>query len=1018
MNKYIWLMLMSFALVACGGGSDSDTGDAPDDPETPAPPTTPEEEEEDEEEETEDEPVVVTLQENQAGFCDIDGWIESEHAGSTGEGYANVENLIDSAITWQVEAQAAGDYDIEIRYAGTTDRAATLLSNDVETELPFVASTDWDVWATESATISLDAGTNDVVISSNTAEGMPNIDSFTITGMGLSAGACMYAPPVDEPGTEVQVFVVGDSTVASYNASSYPQAGWGQVLQHYFDEDEIEVVNRARGGRSSKSYKVDGIWDEVLDEVGEGDYVMIQFGHNDRDWTKDERYTSTDDYEDYLTEYVNETRAKSATPILVSPMVMNAYRDGALRNVFTEEGNDYAGSMAKIATELEVPYVDLNAKSWELVNALGQEQASHYLYLILDAGEYENYPDGSNDGTHFQESGAVEMARLVVEGVEALNGEESLATLLDGIEQRYALTVEQEGANDSIYTQGNSYPAGTPLTFKVRAGDSDTFDAWYTAGQVASETNLYTTTMPVGKLTMIAAFNGVVPEFNFEAATAYLIGDSTVADYADGYYPQTGWGQVFQYYFDDSKITVDNRALGGRSSKSYYENHWADVKASVQEGDFVFIQFGINDRAQDEERKAPTGGVFEGYMTNFAEETRELGATPIFVTTVRRNQWRDGAPYDAYHEHPVVTRELAADLGVPLVDLNAKNKALLEMVGEGYANEFYYMGFGANQYGNATAAADTVHFQKQGAVEMARLVAEGLEELGGVNSVAPLVSALEPTFAMSVSSPTPAAGTFSQAFEYPEGTPMTLKALANDGDEFTQWLDGDRTEVSTDFIYEFDTAAMASSYEAVFNNSEGLGSVMTNLTTEFDDTNIVLNWSLENFSGEITYVEIYRNDQANFDGRERIVAGAATSGTFVDETAEEGKTYWYMFKVVHGGETTNTEAEGEIRKPFVDEVPVTNLTATIVNGTSVQVSWDLQYFEPEITYIEIYRHDVPELLGRDRIVAGAGMSGTFLDEGLEPGKTYWYMIKIVQNGNTINTEPDAETTIPEDAVAE
>ena len=125
-----------------------------------------------------------------------------------------------------------------------------------------------------------------------------------------------------------------------------------------------------------------------------------------------------------------------------------------------------------------------------------------------------------------------------------------------------------------------------------------------------------------------------------------------------------------------------------------------------------------------------------------------------------------------------------------------------------------------------------------------------------------------------------------------------------------------------------------------------------------------------------------------------------------------------MFKVVHDGETTNTEAEGEIRKPFVDEVPVTNLTATIVNGTSVQVSWNLQYFEPEITYIEIYRNDVQELLGRDRIVAGAGMNGTYLDEALEPGKTYWYMVKIVQNGNTINTDPEAETTIPEDAVAE
>lgn len=967
--------------------------------------------------------AALVLQENSYGFCGIDGLIENNHNGYSGDGFANVENKVGSQITYEIVAQTDGDYDVKIAYAGASDRPAKISSNGKDVDLTFASSSAWDIWSTETANISLKAGLNEIVLISSTAEGMPNIDSLTIMGDGLTVGTCMYTPPVvvePQPQDDLQIFVVGDSTVADYGASKYPMMGWGQVLQFFFEADEIAVENRARGGRSTKSYKVDGIWDDVLAEVGDGDYVLIQFGHNDRDWTKTERYTTEAEYETYLTEYVNETRAKNATPILVSPMVMNAWRDGALRNVFTESGNNYAGTMAKVASDLDVAFVDLNQKSWDLVNALGVEQASYYLYLILNAGEYANYPDGSNDGTHFQESGAVEMARMVVEDLESLNSRDKLQPLLDAIKPRYKFTVNQQGGGgSSIITSSAQYPEGTPLTVKTIS--PDTFDAWYGAGSIVSDSNLYQTNMPAGNFTLTAAFNGVVPTVDFSAATVFLIGDSTVANYADGYYPQTGWGQVFQSYLDDAKITVDNRALGGRSSKSFYNDHWDDVKANIQSGDFVFIQFGINDRAADDARKAPTGGTDEGffeyYMTNFVTETRDLGATPVFVTTVRRNQWQNGEPYDAYHEHPVVTRTLASDLTVPLIDLNAKNKALLQLVGEDYANEFYYMGFGADQYGNATAPSDTVHFQKQGAVEMARLVAEGVEELSAVDAMAPIVAALKPSYTMSVSSPTPDAGTFSTAFAYPAGVPFTLKALANTGGEFTQWLDENNAEVSTEYLYEFDTTDMDTSFKAVFNNSEGLGQQMTNLQTKLDGTNVVLTWSLENFGDQVSYVEIYRNTVAEINtDRVRIAAGVNATGTFVDDTAEAGTTYWYMFKVVAGDQTINTSPEGEIRKPFENEVPVTNLATQIVNGTSIEVSWDLKYFDPAVSYLEVHRNDVEEILGRSRIVGGAPLAGTTVDENLEPGKTYWYMFKIIQDGVTTNTSPAMPITIPADAV--
>ncbi|KXI27357.1 GDSL-type esterase/lipase family protein [Paraglaciecola hydrolytica] len=1024
MRKYLVLSVLLLSINGCGGQGSTDIGSTappviiaqPESPEVPVTPSTPETPEVP----TTPDPGELLLEEMQAGFCSVSGLIENTHTGFTGEGFANTDNQVDAQIKWQVNATTAGDYNIELVYAAPTARPSTLSSNGSESALAFVSSTAWDIWSVDTAVITLVAGENDIVLSANTAEGAPNIDSLKILGQGLSAGACSFTPttPTEPPSeANTQIYIIGDSTVANYGASYYPQKGWGQVLQHFFKNREVEVVNRARGGRSSRSfYSEVGLWDEVLKELDSGDYLLIQFGHNDRDWSEETRFTPPADFEQYLANYVNEARAKGVTPILVSPMVMNAYNGDVLRNVFTEDGNDYRGSMAKVATDMDVAFVDLNIKSFDLVKALGQQQASHYLYLILDAGEYPNYPAGSNDGTHFQESGAVEMARLVVEGLEELRNRVDIEPLIANVKHRYTLSVDNVGANTSILTQGNAYPEGIPLTFKTIAGETDTFNAWYSWGLIVSEGNIFQTTMPANKYSLTAAFNGAVPVVNFSAATVFVIGDSTVADYTSGYFPQTGWGQVLQPFFDDNKITIDNRAIGGTSSKSFYAEFWQSVKADIREGDFVFIQFGINDRANDEDRAAPSGGVFEGYLSSYIEETQALGATPVLISSVRRNQWQNGTPYDAYHEHPVVTRELAATLGVALIDLDSKNKALLVSVGETYANQFYYMGLAANEYENfKNGISDTVHFQQAGAVEMARLVAQGIAELSSRQTIAPLIDALKPVYVLNISSPTPDAGVITQGFAYPQGSPLTIKAVANSDNVFTQWLDKNSAEVANKSIYQFTAKDNDTEFTAVFNNSEGLGIPTNNLVAVLDGTKVNLSWDLQNYDPAITYLEVYRNDKNDVAGRTRIVAGATPKGNFVDETGVEGTTYWYMFKIVQDTVTTNTTPEAETRIPFVNEIPVTNLSAQI-DGTAVNLSWDLQYFEPEITYLEVYRNDKNEALGRTRIVPGATLNGTFRDEGLEPGKTYWYMFKMVQDGVTANTAPEAETTIPADAV--
>ena len=110
-----------------------------------------------------------------------------------------------------------------------------------------------------------------------------------------------------------------------------------------------------------------------------GDFVLIQFGHNDRD-TKPERYADTTTYKSYLRLYVNESRAKGAIPVFVSPMNMNTWNGTALREVFTEcdRGADYRGAMINVANELNVPFIDLEKKSAAFMKSVGQSYCTNY----------------------------------------------------------------------------------------------------------------------------------------------------------------------------------------------------------------------------------------------------------------------------------------------------------------------------------------------------------------------------------------------------------------------------------------------------------------------------------------------------------------------------------------------------------------------------------------------------------------------------------------------------------------
>ena len=212
-----------------------------------------------------------------------------------------------------------------------------------------------------------------------------------------------------------KVFLIGDSTVATFTERYAPMAGWGQKFQQFFS-DKITVDNRAIAGKSSRSFIEEGKWSRVLNDIRQGDYLLIQFGHNDQ--KHDHRYTEPyGTYKKFLTQYIRETRSKGGIPILVTSVMRRRFnRDSEL---FDTHGH-YPKAVQQLANELDVPLIDLHQRSFAHFAQLGEE-ATKNIFLWLKPGESKNYPRGLEDNTHFSGYGAQEVGKLVIEGLKALD---------------------------------------------------------------------------------------------------------------------------------------------------------------------------------------------------------------------------------------------------------------------------------------------------------------------------------------------------------------------------------------------------------------------------------------------------------------------------------------------------------------------------------------------------------------------------------------------------------------------
>jgi lysophospholipase L1-like esterase len=205
---------------------------------------------------------------------------------------------------------------------------------------------------------------------------------------------------------KIVVYMIGDSTMADKPLEDNPERGWGQMFGMFFDRSVL-VENHARNGRSTRSFLAEKLWEPVVEKLRPGDYVFIQFGHNDQSKEKTDRYTSPEDYRANLVKFVTDTRAREATPILCTPIVRRRFDK---RGMFYDVHGVYPDIVRGVARDLEVPLIDMHHRSKQLIEKLGAEE-SKKIFLWIDPGTYTSLPNGKEDNT----------ALLAVEGLRVLD---------------------------------------------------------------------------------------------------------------------------------------------------------------------------------------------------------------------------------------------------------------------------------------------------------------------------------------------------------------------------------------------------------------------------------------------------------------------------------------------------------------------------------------------------------------------------------------------------------------------
>jgi lysophospholipase L1-like esterase len=485
------------------------------------------------------------------------------------------------------------------------------------------------------------------------------------------------------------LFIAGDSTAAKNNGN--PTQGWGVPFADYFDPAKINIANHARGGRSSRTFITEGLWDKLLAQMKAGDVVLIQFGHNDGSPVNEDasvpperrrsrgslpglgeetvditniitgRPETIRTFGSYVRQMIADVRARGATPVLLSLTVRNIWTDGRV-----ERGSGrYREWSRELAAQAGIGFVDLTRILADTYQTRGADKVKELF---------------STDHTHTNSAGADLNAASVVAGLKGLR-----PPVLPDVFSAKGATVEAD-----------------------RIG-------WLNLPEPADA----------------------------KRPSIILLGDSTVRNgRGDGAGGQWGWGDFLDAHFDPARVNLVNRAIGGLSSRTFRtQGHWERALMLIKPGDFVVMQFGHNDAGPLNDTSRARGTIkgtgeeteaidnlitkqpevvhtYGWYLRQYIREARAAGATPIVCSPVPRKTWRDGRiARSAPDGYAAWAQAVAAEESAPFIDLNELIATRYESLGEAKVNELF--------------ADEHTHTSRAGAELNAALVAVALRALPG-----------------------------------------------------------------------------------------------------------------------------------------------------------------------------------------------------------------------------------------------------------------------------------------------
>ncbi len=517
--------------------------------------------------------------------------------------------------------------------------------------------------------------------------------SLLLTIILIPLADCAAQSTPDQPAADRPpvLYIAGDST-----ASNGKLNGWGSHLQKFFDPNQLTIINRACAGRSSRTFITEGRWDAIRDNLKPGDTVILQFGHNDAGPINDNRrargsFPTLDDKSEKIDNQVTrQPEVVHSFGWYMRKMITETRAAGATpiiltmtaRNVWPngqiERKNTFCALARQLADQTGVTFIDL------------REMIADQYHLLGPIRVRQLFPI---DHTHTGPEGAFINAAMVVSGLKVID---------------------------------------TPLT----AALSD-------LGQTVTPYHPPVLVDQVRQWLIAPWMPAAQPKSNPDLPTLYLIGDSTVrtGSRGDGANGQWGWGAPIADFFDRTRLNIENRAMGGTSSRSFRTSGlWQPILDRIQPGDFVIMQFGHNDSSPINDRQRARGTIkgntdetqqidnlltgqpetvysYGWYLRQYIQEIQAKGATAIVCSPIPRNHWTGDTVNRATDSYALWARQAAQAQDALFIDLNRLIADHYDQIGQKTVTALY---FDKNE---------TTHTNALGAQSNATCLTQGIKTL-------------------------------------------------------------------------------------------------------------------------------------------------------------------------------------------------------------------------------------------------------------------------------------------------